>query len=88
MAVIDGGNSNSGLCQWRWQGARVIWARAKEGIRARVRATRAVMAAIAREGKRARARAANSGNGGHVAIGVIIMAVVAFDGSGGNCNLC
>ncbi len=59
MTVVDGGNS--GLCQWRQQGARVTWARAEVGVRARARATRATRvarAARAREGKRARARAA------------------------------
>ncbi len=86
MAVVDGGNSS--LCQWQQQGARMIWARAKEGVRGRTRATRAGRAAMAREGKRARARAANGGNGGHVAIGIVVMAVAAFDGSGGNGDLC
>jgi hypothetical protein len=81
MAVVDG--SNSGLHQWRWQGASVIWARAKEGMRVRARATRAAMAVMAREGKRARARATNGGNGGRAAIGVIVMAVAAFDCGGG-----
>jgi hypothetical protein len=86
MTVVNGGNS--GLCQWRRQGARVIWARAKEGVRPRARATRVARATMAREGKRARARAANGGNGDHAAIGFVVMAVTAFDGGGGDCNLC
>jgi hypothetical protein len=85
MVVVDGGNSS--LCQWRRQGARVICARAKEGVRARARATRVARTAMAREGKRARARAANGSNGSCAAIGVIVMVVVVFNDGGGDCNL-
>jgi hypothetical protein len=70
------------------QGARVIWVRAEESVRARARVTRTARVVMGREDKRARVRAANGGSGGHAAIGVLVMVVAAFDGSGNNCNLC
>jgi hypothetical protein len=50
-------------------------------------ATKAARVVMAREAKRERAKAAISGNGSYLVIGVIVMAVAAFDGGGGDCNL-
>ncbi len=49
---------------------------------------KAARAARAKEGKRASTRAAKGDKGSRAAIGVIRMVVAAFDGGGGNCNLC